>query len=432
MELLLSILLFAAGLAFIIKGGGFLVDSAIGLGKITRMSTVFIGATFMALATALPELFLSIFAVTSGNYEIATGNAIGGMIANMALVLGLYITFMPGGVSKSEVTSKNIFLMITLLAVFWVVSDLTVTWVEGTFLLGGFFLYLYISTKRGKIVNPTYPNLIDPTSSKPTSRTSKHHEVCCRANPSVNTITLPVEKDLRLRGEYSHREFTSTFDRQSDGANGLPEHELDTERTNSLDSNIGLCGESRREPTATLPITQSQVFFDTQADVRVEHSSEQKKLKELKKKTILGFLFGQILLIGGAFLLVKNGENIATLLDLSESFIGFTVIAVGTSAPELTTVFTSIKRKKGCLALGNILGANIITATLLMGTLGLIGGSLPLSRQTFAVALPILAIVSMLAILPIIIKGRTYRWQGVALLTIYIAYIIYLGVVQPV
>ena len=317
MELFLSVILFCAGLAFIIKGGGFLVDSALQLGKITRMSTVFIGATFMAIATAMPELFLSIFAVTSGNHGLATGNAIGGMIATMALVLGLYITFMPGSVNKSEVSQKNIFLMVTLVVIIWFARDLLITWKNGIALLFGFGLYLYLSTKKSK--STKQPSLLPP------------QPIC----------------------------------------------------------------------------------------------------KHLKRKTLSTFLFGQILLIGGAFMLVKNGNNIATLFDLSDTFIGFTLIAIGTSAPELTTVFTSIKRKSGNLALGNILGSNIITATLLLGSLGLMGGHLPISQSTFMISLPVLAIVSMLAILPIMIKGRTYRWQGISLIVIYALYLVYLGIVQP-
>jgi len=346
MGLLLAVLLFCGGLALIIKGGGILVDSAIGLGKITRMSTVFIGATFMAVATALPELFLSIFAVTSGNHGMATGNAIGGMIANMGLVLGLYLAFMPTRVNKKEVAFKNFFLMLTLLALFWVVRDLRVTWVEGVFLISGFALYLYISTKR------------ESPRKSPLSTAEKES-------------TATEIKELATTDK--HRSLFSP-------------------------SSKNFLGDSQ------------------------EYSN-------LKRKTLLGFLFGQVLLIGGAFLLVKNGEHIAMILDLSETFIGFTLIAIGTSAPELTTVFTSIKRKKGDLALGNILGANIITATLLMGTLGILGG-VPIGHQTLVVGLPILALVSMLAILPILIKGRTYRWQGVALLLIYTAYILYLGLLQ--
>jgi cation:H+ antiporter len=150
----------------------------------------------------------------------------------------------------------------------------------------------------------------------------------------------------------------------------------------------------------------------------------------------LGFVFGQLMLIAGAFVLVENGEKLAHLLGLSETVIGFTVIAVGTSLPELVTAITSIRRKSGGLAVGNVIGANIINCTLLLGVCGIIGdikgNSLPMSRETVFIALPVLFVLTAVAVLPLLVRGRAFRWQGVLLLVLYAAYISYLMIVQPI
>jgi len=133
--------------------------------------------------------------------------------------------------------------------------------------------------------------------------------------------------------------------------------------------------------------------------------------------------------------LVENGERIAHIWGISETVIGFTIIAVGTSLPELVTAISSIRGKCGGLAIGNVIGANIINCTLLLGLCGVIGGlknsSLPISRETAFVALPVLILMTFVAVSPLLFRGRAHRTQGVVLLTLYVAYVAYLFVVQP-
>jgi cation:H+ antiporter len=153
------------------------------------------------------------------------------------------------------------------------------------------------------------------------------------------------------------------------------------------------------------------------------------------KSVIKGFAAGQIMLVIGAFMLVSHGERLAGMLGISETVVGLTAIAVGTSAPELITCIASIRKKSGGLALGNVIGSNIINCTLLLGTCGLIGDlrgrALPLSQDTLLISLPFLFVLYLIAILPMLFKARTYRWQGVALLMLYAVYVGYLVVVQP-
>jgi cation:H+ antiporter len=142
------------------------------------------------------------------------------------------------------------------------------------------------------------------------------------------------------------------------------------------------------------------------------------------------------MLVVGAFIIVEHGERLSMLLGISETVVGLTVIAVGTSMPELFTCITSIKKKSGGLALGNVIGANIINCTLLLGTCGIIGGvrgaPIPLSVETLLISLPFLVLTSLVAILPMLVRGKTHRAQGIVLLLLYAVYVAYLVVAQPI
>lgn len=138
----------------------------------------------------------------------------------------------------------------------------------------------------------------------------------------------------------------------------------------------------------------------------------------------LKFVFGAAGIIAGAQLLVDNGSELARLAGVPERVIGVTLVAVGTSLPELVTTITAIVKKQSALSVGNILGANILDLTLIMPLASLISGkALPISAAFAHVDLPICLLVGLLAVVPALVRSRFSRWQGGALLAIYTAYI---------
>ena len=325
MEILLSVVFFSGGLYVIIKGGDVLVDAALRLNKISGINQVVIGATFVSVATTLPEVFVSIFAVAAGNQGIAVGNAVGSMICNVALVLALYIMFLPTRVNRRSIYGKSVYLFAVTFLVFLFTANLKIGWLEGGVLLALFSFFLFLNIKEASDTQPA---------SQP--------PIC-------------------------------------------------------------LSGESSR--------------------------------KKVGWGIVLGFLAGQLMLIVGAFLLVDHGERLAGLLGISETVVGLTAIAVGTSMPELITCITSIRRKSGGLALGNVIGSNIISCTLLLGTCAVLGdlrGTFIVSRSTFLVSIPFLFLVYLIAIVPMLMHRKTSRWQGAALLALYVLYIGFLIISQPI
>ena len=101
-----------------------------------------------------------------------------------------------------------------------------------------------------------------------------------------------------------------------------------------------------------------------------------------------------------------------------------TVIAVGTSLPELITTITAILKKESSLSVGNILGANIIDLTLILPLSSLVSGKpLPIAATSARLDLPACLLVGCVALLPALVAERFRRWQGVALLGIYLLYL---------
>lgn len=104
----LTALLFIVGLALIIKGGDWFVDSASWIAEVLGVPKFVIGATIVSIATTLPEMIVSIAATIKGNVDMAAGNAIGSVTANTAMIMGVFIICMPFTVKRKEFAPKAI------------------------------------------------------------------------------------------------------------------------------------------------------------------------------------------------------------------------------------------------------------------------------------------------------------------------------------
>jgi cation:H+ antiporter len=144
--------------------------------------------------------------------------------------------------------------------------------------------------------------------------------------------------------------------------------------------------------------------------------------KEVPSK-IFFFVLGTASIVFGAEFLVSSGKTIASSMGISETIIGFTVIALGTSLPELVTTLTAIRKKESSLSVGNIIGANIIDTTLILPLCAVINGTaLPVEKINLVFDFPVCIAACAVAVVPTIIQGKFKKWQGVALLTIYVVY----------
>lgn len=141
---------------------------------------------------------------------------------------------------------------------------------------------------------------------------------------------------------------------------------------------------------------------------------------------VLEFIVGAFAIGFGASMMVRNVSSLSVSIGLNEEVVGLTFMAVGTNLPELVTTLTSIRKGSPGIGIGNIIGANILNTTLLMGMCVSFSGTLIVDVSSFLVSFITLSILTCIALLPCFTEGKTYRLQGVALIAIYIIYCIIL------
>lgn len=130
---------------------------------------------------------------------------------------------------------------------------------------------------------------------------------------------------------------------------------------------------------------------------------------------------GLLALMLGARFLVEGAVNIARDAGISEAFIGLTIVAVGTSLPELATSLVAALRRQSEIAIGNVVGSNIFNVLGILGVTALIA-PIPVAGRFLTLDLPVMIGVSaVLAVL--LLRPRIGRGAGVALILAYCAYV---------
>lgn len=166
--------------------------------------------------------------------------------------------------------------------------------------------------------------------------------------------------------------------------------------------------------------------------------SEMKEFKELKElgnidvkqlttaKKILYLalsLAGIGLLIAGSKLTVTSGTAIARTIGVSDTVIGLTLIAVGTSLPELATTIVGVVHGETDIVVGNVVGSNIFNLLFIGGVVSIIH-PIPIERQLFSVEFPYLIGLSIL-LWPIMrIRLNVHRWEGLFLFISYVLFVV--------
>ena len=164
-----------------------------------------------------------------------------------------------------------------------------------------------------------------------------------------------------------------------------------------------------------------------------EIEEEEETVKELPLwKTIVFLIVGAALIAVGARLLVDNGTIIATKLGVPESVVALTFVALGTSLPELVTAITSLIKGHSALSIGNIVGANLFNLVLVCGVSTTLSPfAVPASKtiagmnSSLVVDIPLMLLVMVIMTVPALIRQKLSRVQGILLLLIYVAFVVY-------
>jgi cation:H+ antiporter len=139
-------------------------------------------------------------------------------------------------------------------------------------------------------------------------------------------------------------------------------------------------------------------------------------------------IVGLFLLVVGARWFVEGAIEIARAFGISELIIGLTIVAAGTSLPEVATSIVAAVRGERDIAVGNVVGSNIFNILAVLGLSSIVapGQGLPVAPGMIEVDIPFMIAVAI-ACLPIFVTGNTIsRWEGIVFVAYYVAYTVYL------
>lgn len=126
---------------------------------------------------------------------------------------------------------------------------------------------------------------------------------------------------------------------------------------------------------------------------------------------------------GGDFV-VESATTIASMLGLSQNLIGLTIVALGTSLPELVTSIVAARKNEIDMALGNVIGSNIFNILLVLGVAGVISPVAFVAENIIDII--ILMVMSAIVWLYAFKKNELVRWQGISMLAMYVIYLVYI------
>lgn len=371
---LLTIFLLLGGFILLVAGGEALVRGASSLGKTVGLSSLIIGLTVVSSATSAPELAVSLGAALDGAPGLAVGNVVGSNIANILFVMGLTAIF--GALMvKVQLIKADIPIMIGLSVIALLVSlDGNISTLEGSVLLGLLIIYLVVTIVLAR-------------------RQTQREQSQTRREQSSDAQ------------EKSHND----DDGQPSGKASVPAGPRASAEANSSTTTSRV----KSSPPKSSPIKPTR---------SVRTSKRRSTLIDL-----VLLIVGIALLVAGAQMLVSASTTIAQALGVSDLIIGLTIVAIGTSLPELATSVIAALRGERDMAVGNLVGSNIFNIGAVLGLTAIISPSgVDVASAAVNFDLPVM-IATALVLLPLAFTAFAIgRWEGVALVAFYAAYVIYL------
>lgn len=391
----LNILFFVVGLVMLIKGGDWFVDSASGIARRFHLPELLIGATVVSIGTTLPEVMVSAQGAMGGNPGVAYGNAIGSIICNTSLIAATTIAIKPAKIERKSMILPISFFFIA--AIFYSCTAYFAghfsLW-TGIILLVMFVVYMTVTVVSMLVKKPA-GELVE----------------------GVTVLDDPKGFDADADGEPDTEKaswkmyLTELVVAVISGAFMIYKGSVDT-----ASSHFVIIG------TVMLVFF---VIYSVFAIIRIlKRKSAQYMLRD-----ILFIIIGAAVIAGGANLLVDSATFFAEELSVPDTVISLTIVALGTSLPELVTAVTALIKGHGALSLGNIIGANLFNLVLVSGVSTVIKDfDVPAQSKLFGqpaslvLDIPVMLSVMLIMTVPALIRGKLSRVQGIALLVIYAAF----------
>ena len=357
-----QIIILVVGMLMLIKGADFFVDGSSKIAKALKIPSLIIGLTLVSMGTSAPELSVSINAALSGSNDISLGNVVGSNTFNTFLILGLSSIAIPLVIGK-DMKKYDIPIMVVI---------------YGLLLLFGVVITPFELTK-------------------------------------AESISLLVLFALYM---------VLLFYRAKNGGDEINEgQELANWKTLILSSLIGVAGILTILKLEKIAVGVIAVF----AVLLFVNFGKAKEFKSKALNIVLSVVFaaaGLVAIIGGGTLVVDSASYIAESLGMSETLVGLTIVAIGTSLPELVTSVVASIKKENDIAVGNVIGSNIFNVLLILGLTSTIR---PLTLGVEAIFDLVVLFISGVAVLLISCFSKNMKkWQGVLFVLLYVAYLVFI------
>jgi len=291
------------------------VDGAVGIAEYLKMPKMLIGIVLVSLATTSPELAVSVRSAMSGHAEIALGNAVGSVIVDdgVALGLGALVAAQPLMVSRYVLKTTGLFLVGVASVAYLMAYDGTLGRMGGGILVGLFVAYTFFAY------------------------VTRQH------SPD------PEMEDLK----------------------------------------------------------------------EIEASVAGKSIGTL----LIWFGIGLVGVLVSSHFIVDSAVILAAYLGISEALVGLTVIAIGTSLPEIATCVTAARKGHGGIVVGNILGADILNICWIAGASAIVN-PLTVSQRVIHFSFPAMMVIIVAMLVMMWTRGELTRKEGGALVGFYAIYLI--------
>ncbi|MFP4220622.1 MAG: calcium/sodium antiporter [Phormidium sp.] len=307
LELLTWLGIFAVSLFVLIKASDWFIDSSETLGFFLRLSPFIVGVAIVSVGTSLPELMSSITAVQEGSSEIVFGNVIGSNVANIFLITGVAAIFAGKMDLKYDLTSVDLPLFVGssfLLALMLFTGKYSIGEAILCLLAYGVYLVYTMTTSEGDIGGGTLA--------------------------ATNPLETQVEASVGAAAVEA-------------GVSERPG------------------GEPQGVPLSTAANSSSK--DDKEDDKSADNSSEK---QTFPFKALLLLIVSVFFIYFGAKYTVESVVVLSELLNIGKEIIAVSVLALGTSLPELSVSLVCVKRGSYDVAVGNVLGSNIFNALVVM------------------------------------------------------------------
>ncbi len=354
-----DVLLLLAGFALLVVGGELMIRGSVSIAATLGMSKLLIGITLVGFGTSTPELVTSLQASFAGSPGIAIGNFVGSNISNILLIIGTSALVYPLAVSRRSLDRDGMVVLGSAVAFALVAYLLPYDRIVGAVFVAGLFTYLA-------------------------------------------TAYVMEMGHMRANGG---REHTAAYDR------ALAHEELATVDADGRDM---FPVDARDDRTAP--------YERAQAHDEVSPIEEEVEISEMAMPLAIGLAAAGLvgIILGGRFL-VDGAVGIARTYGISETVIGLTIVAVGTSMPELVTSVIAALRKHADVAVGNILGSNIYNTLGIGGLVALIAPT-TIPEEIIAYDNYVMIAATVALLLFAYSRGKIGRFEGALLLTAFVAY----------